>query len=145
MRYRFIDEVLALELAAPLRIEVEKTFAVGDDAFSGPLGPERIPNSLILELLATTGGYLLFRHLGAGRLPLLLKVPECVFERTGSAGDRLRAVAEVRGVSTISEQAVMAEAGGEVFRGAERLASARLLYVCVPVPGVRLRAGAWPA
>lgn len=136
MRYRFIDHVLSLTLEAPLRIETAKVFAPGDDAFSGPLGPERVPNSLILEFLATTGGYLLFRHLGRERLPLLLKLPECRFEGAGSAGDRLRAIAEVRAVSAAAGAAVLAEASGEVFAGDARVAAARLLYVCVRIPGV---------
>src|SRR4029077_18802134 len=103
MRYRFIDEVLALDLGAHPRIEVAKTFASGDDAFSGPLGPDRVPNALVLELLAMTGGHLAFRHGGAKRLPLLLKVPECRFERVARAGQRLRAVASLEGTSTLSE------------------------------------------
>jgi hypothetical protein len=88
MRYRFVDEILTLELGARPRIEVAKTFAPGDDACSGPLGPDRVPNSLLLELLAMTGGHLVFRHGAARRLPLLLKVPEIRFE--GAARPALR-------------------------------------------------------
>src|SRR5207237_3945062 len=102
MRYRFIDEVLSLDLGARPRIEVVKTFAVGDDALSGPLGPDRVPNALILEFLAMTGGHLAFRHGGARRLPLLLKVPECRFEQPARAGDRLRAIAQLDGPSPLS-------------------------------------------
>lgn len=140
MRYRFVDEVLALELGDHPRIEVAKTFAPGDDALSGPLGGDRVPNSLLLELLAMTGGHLAFRHGGARRLPLLLKVPDCRFEGVARPGQRLRAVAALEGTSTLSDDAGMAEATGEVFAGATRIAAGRLLYLCVTVPGVDVRA-----
>jgi len=140
MRYRFVDDVLSLDLGARPCIEVAKTFAAGDDAFSGPLGAGRVPNSLVLELLAMTGGHLAFRHGGGRRLPLLLKVPECRFEATVRAGDRLRAAARLTGTSAISDEAGMAEAEGEVFAGQARVATGRLLYLCVAVPGVDLAA-----
>jgi hypothetical protein len=140
MRYRFVDEVLALELGDRPRIEVAKTFARGDDALSGPLGSDRVPNSLLLELLAMTGGHLAFRHGGARRLPLLLKVPDCRFEGVARPGERLRAIAALAGTSTLSEGAGMAEATGEVFAGTTRVAAGRLLYLCVAIPGVDLAA-----
>ena len=84
--------------------------------FCGPLGPARVPNSMVLELLAMTGGHLAFRHLGARRLPLLLKVPECRFEGVGaSAGDRLRAVATLAGSRPVSDGTSVAETESEVF------------------------------
>ena len=140
MRYRFIDEVISLDLGARPRIEVATRFAPGDDAVSGPLGPGRVPNSLMLELLAMTGGHLAFRHGGARRLPLLLKVPECRFESSAKPGQRLRAVAELAGVSSLSDDAGMAEALVEAFAGDTLIASGRLLYVCIAVPGVDLAA-----
>lgn len=140
MRYRFVDEVLSLDLGAFPRIEVTKTFPAGDDAFSGPLGSERVPNSLVLELLAMTGGHLAFRYGGGRRLPLLLKVPECRFDGVARPDERLRAVAELAGTSELSSEAGMAEARGAVFAGAARIAIGRLLYLCVTVPGVDLAA-----
>jgi hypothetical protein len=138
MRYRFIDEVLSLDLGAHPRIEVAKTFAAGDDALSGPLGKDQVPNSLLLELLAMAGGHLVFRHGGARRLPLLLKVPECRFEGVARPGERLRAVAFLAGTSTLSGDAGMAEAHVEAWAGESRVATGRLLYLCVAVPGVDL-------
>jgi hypothetical protein len=140
MRYRFIDEVISLDLGARPRLEVAKRFAPGDDAVSGPLGPDRVPNSLMLELLAMTGGQLAFRYGGGRRLPLLLKVPECRFESSAKPGQALRAVAELAGVSSPSDDPGMAEARVEAFAGDLRIASGRLLYVCVAVPGVDLAA-----
>jgi hypothetical protein len=139
MRYRFVDQVIALDLAVP-RIEVAKTFAPGDDALSGPLGPERVPNALILELLAMTGGHLAFRHGGAQRVPLLLKVPECRFDGHVRPGEALRAIAYLDGTSSLSGGASMAEARVEAFAGARRVAAGRLLYLCVAVPDVNLAA-----
>ena len=140
MRYRFVDEVVSLDLGARPRIEVAKTFAAGDDALSGPLGPDRVPNSLLLELLAMTGGHLALRHVGARRLPLLLKVSECRFEGTARPGERLRAIAHLEGTSEVGENAAMAETRAEVLVGARRVAAGRLLYLCVAVPGVDLAA-----
>ena len=140
MRYRFVDEVIALDLGERPRLEIAKTFAPGDDALSGPLGPDRVPNGLVLELLAMTGGHLAFRHGGARQLPLLLMVPECGFELPARPGELLRAVAELEGTSRLSEDAGMAEARVEVFSGSARVATGRLLYLCVAVPGVDLAA-----
>lgn len=134
MRYRFVDDVLKLELGEAPRIEVSKTFALGDDALSGPAGRERVPNSLLLELLAMTGGHLIFRHGGRARLPLLLKVEECRFEGGVRAGVRLTAVAELRGASGLTERTGMAETAAEAFQDGRRVAHGRLLYVCIAVP-----------
>lgn len=136
MRYRFIDEVVALDLGERPRIETRKTFAPGDDAFSGPHGADRVPDSLLLECLAMAGGYLILRRLGASRLPLLLKVPECRFEGAGRAGVALRAVTELGAWSAVSAPAVLVEAAGEVFSGPTRVLAARLLYACLEVPGL---------
>lgn len=145
MRYRFIDEVRSLDLGAVSRAEVVKTFPPESDAFTGPAGPTRVPHSLVLELLAMTGGYLIFRHQGAACLPLLVKVPECRFEGVARPGHALRAVCELGGVSTVSHSASMAEARGEVFDGNDRVAAGRLLYLCVTLPGVDLQAFAGTA
>lgn len=138
MRYRFIDKVLSLTLDAHPRIEVMKTFAAGDDAFTGPSGAARVPESLLLELMAMTGGQLVFRHLGESRLPLLLKVPECRFDRQVRPGVELRAVAALRGASTVADDASVVEAETEVYAGNERVAAGVLMYLCVSVPGVDL-------
>src|SRR2546422_11338907 len=99
MRYRFIDKVVSLALDGQLRIEVEKTFHADDDVFSGPSGPTRVPDSLLLELMAMTGGHLIFHHLGGSRVPPLLKVPECRFEGAAGAENGPRAVAKPQGIS----------------------------------------------
>lgn len=140
MRYRFVDQVDALELGDPAWIEVTKTFDADDDAFTGPAGSRRVPNSLVLELLAMTGGYLVFRRLDRSRLPLLLKAPEVRFEAPVQPGERLCARAELRGLSDPREGVGMAEASGEVHVGPRRIASGRLLYACVAVPGIGLPA-----
>ena len=74
------------------------------------------------------------------RVPLLLKVPECRFDGVARPGERLRAVASLAGASALSEGATMAEASAEVFAGRTRVATGRLLYLCVTVPGVDLEA-----
>jgi 3-hydroxymyristoyl/3-hydroxydecanoyl-(acyl carrier protein) dehydratase len=140
MRYRFIDEVTALSLDGTPRIEVVKTFDATDDAFTGPGGRARVPESLLLELMAMTGGHLIFQHLGERRLPLLLKVPECHFEGVARPGARLRAVAALRGASAVAEGADVVEAETEVYAGSERVAAGTLMYLCVVVAGVDLAA-----
>jgi 3-hydroxymyristoyl/3-hydroxydecanoyl-(acyl carrier protein) dehydratase len=140
MRYRFIDKVTSLTLDGRPRIEVMKTFDPGDDAFSGPSGQGRVPESLLLELMAMTGGQLIFRHLGEHRLPLLLKVQECRFDRAVGPGVGLRAVAALRGASAVADDTSVVEAATEVHAGDERVAAGVLMYLCVSVPGVDLGA-----
>jgi 3-hydroxymyristoyl/3-hydroxydecanoyl-(acyl carrier protein) dehydratase len=143
MRYRFVDEIVSLTLDGAPRIEVAKRFDAADDVFSGPLGPDRLPESMLLELMSMTAGHLVFRHLGGGRLPLVLKVPECRFDGAVAPGDPLRAHAALRGVSPVADGTSVAETDAQVFRAAERVAHARIMFVCVGVPGLdaALRAG----
>lgn len=131
MRYRFIDEIVSV-VADPPRIEVAKTFAPTDDAFSGPAGPDRVPASLVIELLAMTGGQLLFRHLRRERLPLLLKVEDLRFGAAARPGDRLTARVALQGTAAAD---TMAQTVGEVRgdRGA-LVASGRFFYLCVKLP-----------
>ena len=145
MRYRFVEEVTSLELGEPSWIEVHKAFAAADDLFTGPAGSRRVPNSIVLELLATTGGYLAFRRLGATRLPLLVKAPEVRFDAPARPGERLVARAQLHGLSDPRDGVVMAETSGEVLEGTTRIAAARLLYACVALPSVDLRAWGDPA
>jgi len=134
MTYQFVDEIVSLALDGVPRIEVAKRFVAGDDVFSGPHDPDRVPESMLLELMAMTGGHLVFRHLAKRQLPLLLKVPECRFDGTAAAGQRLRAVAALRGVSAVADGTSIAEADAQVFHEAEELAHARLMFVCVRMP-----------
>ena len=136
MKYRFIDEILMLQTRDPAAIRVRKTFPVGDDGLSGPLGPDRVPNSLLLELLAMTGGHLLFNRLEGRQLPLLLKVHECRFETFARPGVALEARASLHAVGAAAGGATMAEASGEVVAGDVRVAAARLLFLCVSVPAL---------
>lgn len=140
MRYRFVDEILSLALDDPPRIEVAKRFDAGDDVFSGPQGPERVPESMLLELMAMTAGHLVFCRLGEGRLPLLLKVPDCRFEGTASAGQRLRAVAALSGVASVAGGTSVAETEAQVYFETTQIARARIMFVCVSVPGIELAA-----
>jgi hypothetical protein len=142
MRYRFLDDIVSLELEPEPRIEIRKTFAPGDDALSGPAGPDRVPNSLVLELLAMAGGHLVFRRGGGRRLPLLLKAREIRFAGPARPGVALRAVARLTGGPREAGDAMLAEAEGSVFSGTEEIASGRLLYVSVSVPGVERMAAA---
>ncbi len=140
MRYRFVDEILSLALDGIPRIEVAKSFGPGDDVFSGPQGPERVPESMLLELMAMTGGHLVFRHLGGGGLPLLLKVPDCRFEASASAGERLRAVAVLSGVSSMGDGTSVVETETRIYLETRQIAHARIMFVCVSVPGLDLAA-----
>lgn len=143
MRYRFVDDVIALELGDAPRIEVTKTFEPADDAFTGPAGAHDVPNSLILELLAMTGGHLIFRRLAGRRLPLLLKAPEVRFDGIARPGEPLIARAELEGLADTRDGVVMAKTRGAVEQGARAIASGRLLYACVEIRG--LDPSAWGA
>src|SRR5438093_7106257 len=140
MRYRFVDEILSLALHGAPRIEVAKCFDAGEDVFSGWQGPDRVPESMLLELMAMTGGHLIFRHLAGGLLPLLLKVPECRFDDAASAGERLRAGAALRGVSSVADGTSVAETEAWVSHDTRPIARARVMFVCVSVPGIDLAA-----
>jgi 3-hydroxymyristoyl/3-hydroxydecanoyl-(acyl carrier protein) dehydratase len=134
MRYRFIDTVLTLDVGERPRVRVEKTFPPGDDAFSGLAGPERVPNSLVLELQAMTGGHLIWHRLERRRLPLLLKVQQCRFAGLARPGERLTSYAELVGVREDATGVVVAEAMTEVSIEGRTIADGRLLYACVTVP-----------
>ncbi|MBI2524592.1 MAG: hypothetical protein HYV93_01295 [Candidatus Rokubacteria bacterium] len=142
MRYRFADEIVALELEPRARIEIVKTFPPGDDALSGPAGPDRVPNSLVLELLAMAGGHLIFRRLGERRLPLLLKAREARFHGCARPGVPLRAVAELVASSCAADGTALAEVSGTVYAGTEQIATAQLLYLCVSAPATAVWPGA---
>src|SRR3989442_14335893 len=117
MRYRFIDKLVSLALDGQPRIEVEKTFHGDDDVFSGPSGPTRVPDSLLLELMAMTGGHLIFHHLRGSRLPLLLKVPEWRFEGAAGPEIALRAAAKLKGISAVSDHPTAPEGPAGGFAG----------------------------
>jgi 3-hydroxymyristoyl/3-hydroxydecanoyl-(acyl carrier protein) dehydratase len=138
MRYRFIDTVVALDLGERPRVSVEKTFAAGDDAFSGITGADRVPNSLVLELMAMTGGHLLWHRLEGRRLPLLLKVQQARFTGVARPDERLQSSAELLGVREEGRGVMVAEAGTDVSANGRSVAAGRLLYVCVEVPSIDL-------
>src|SRR5438034_1818805 len=133
MRYRFIDEIVSLALDPP-RIEVAKTFDAADDALSGPAGRDRVPPSLILELLAMSGGQLLFRHLGRERLPLLLKVEDLQFGACARPGERLAVTATLQGEAAAAEGTLARTSAEVVDRGGAMIASGRFFYLCVRLP-----------
>ena len=87
MRYQFVDEIVSLALDGTPRIEVAKRFDLDDDVCGGPQGPDRVPESMLLELMAMTGGQLIYRHLRGSRLPLLSKCPSAI-----STAPRRRAI-----------------------------------------------------
>ena len=145
MRYRFVDEIVALTLDGDARIEVVKRFDAGDDVFSGPGGAERVPESMLLELMAMTGGQLVFRRLGGARLPMLLKAPQCRFEASARAGEPLRAIATLCGVASVADGTSVAETECEVYVEGRRVAHARLMFACLTVSGVDLAALGAPA
>jgi len=136
MRYHFVDEIVSLALDGAPRIEVAKRFDPDDDVFGGPGGPGRVPESMLLELMAMTGGELIFRRLGGSRLPLLLKVPECCLDGVASAGDRLRAVATLRGLTPVADGTSVGETDAEVYVEGAPIARARLMFGCVELAAV---------
>jgi hypothetical protein len=77
---------------------------------------------------------IVFRHLGRSRLPLLLKVPDCRVEGVADAGDRLRSVATLRGLSAVADGTSVAETESEVYVERTPIARATLMFVCVEPP-----------
>src|SRR5438552_15976210 len=86
MPYQFVDEIVSLALDGVPRIEVAKRFVAGDDVFSGPHDVDCVPESMLFELMGLTGGYVLFRYLAGRWLPLVLRVPACLFEPSAASG-----------------------------------------------------------
>lgn len=138
MSYRFIDRVIALDQGPPATIRVAKTFLPEDPCVSGPIHTDRVPASMILEALAMSGGYLIFHRAADGAVPLLLKVEEANFFRPALPGEPLEIVSEILALSRGPDTVGIAQARGEVFSGGERVAEARLLYLCVHLPGLNL-------
>jgi 3-hydroxymyristoyl/3-hydroxydecanoyl-(acyl carrier protein) dehydratase len=134
-RYRFLDRVLAFDPGPPAALATEKTFAADEDWFSGPT-PDSVPVSLLLETLATAGGYLVLRALGWDRVPLLLKVEEARVEGRVAPGETVEARVRLAGAGADEGLAVVAQAEGEVTVGGRRVLSGRVLYACVRVPGL---------
>src|SRR5262245_18614391 len=139
MRYQFVDEIVSLALDGAPRIEVAKRFDRDDDVFGGPQGADHVPESMLLELMAMTAGQLIFRCLG--RRPLLLTVPECRLDGAASAGDPLRAVATLRGLTPAADGPSVAETDAAVYIGSAPIARARLLFVCVEATATTTGAG----
>ncbi len=143
MRYHFVDEILSLTLDGAPRIEVSTRSDPHDDVFRGPAGSRRVPESMLLELMAMTAGQLIARRLEQ-RLPLLLKVPECRFDGAATAGERLHAVAELAAIAPVADGPAVAEAETAVYAGSQAIARARLLFACVDATGIELAGGARP-
>jgi hypothetical protein len=138
MRYRFVDEIVTLELGDRPRIEIRKTFDPMDDALSGPTGRACVPAALVLELLAMTGGHLIFHRLGATRVPVLLKARDVRFDADVPSGRPLRATAQLSGLAEVSPTLTTAETVAEVYANDRIMASGRLFYACASVPGIDL-------
>ena len=68
-------------------------------------------------------------------------VPECRLDRAAAAGDRLRAVATLRGVTPVADGTSVAETESGVYIEATPIASARLMFVCVEPTAVGLARG----
>src|SRR5262249_52924524 len=98
---------------------------------------------MLLELMAMTAGQLIVRRV-EGRLPLLLKVPECRFEGAATAGEQLRAVAELAAVTPIADGPAVAETETAVYAGSRAIARARLMFACVDAASIELAGGLSP-
>lgn len=138
MSYRFIDRVIALGQGPPATIRIAKTFPPEDPCVGGPIHTGRVPASMILEAIAMSGGYLIFHRAADGAVPLLLKVEEASFTRSVSPGELLEIRAEILAVSKGLNGVGIAQTHGVVLAGEERVAEARLLYLCVHLPGLNL-------
>lgn len=132
MRYRFVDRIVAFDPGPPQALTITKTFPAGDDCFTGPL-PDAVPASLLIETLATAGGHLIRRVLGAGRLPLLLKVEAASDIGAVRPGEPVVAKVVLRGTGGSGEPTMVAQAEGEASVNGRPVLRCRLLYACVKV------------
>ena len=113
-----VDRILVREPGT--RVVAEKLITHADPLLAGP-GPFELPSSLMLEMLAQTGGFLEAASLH-GREIYLAGVQEASFDGVVHPGDRLEV--EVRPEAAFG---AISRIHGEIRRDGNLLCSAKLL------------------
>jgi 3-hydroxymyristoyl/3-hydroxydecanoyl-(acyl carrier protein) dehydratase len=141
MRYRFVDRIVAVDVAAGT-IRTCKVFSRTEDYLDGTFRPEGdVPASLLLETLTQAGATLLAARTRYDGHGILLKVPRAAFHATVRAGDRLTVEAVIRGLADAdaaeggSPGASMADVTARGLVDGVVVAEADLLFLCI--------SGAW--
>ncbi len=141
MRYLFIDRILAIDAHGGGTITISKAFPRSEEYFDGTFRRQgEVPSSLLLETMATAGSCLLTVRSRYQAHALLLKVNRAAFRRPARAGDRVVVRSRLAGIQgdwarpdQTADAVPLAEVHAEAFVGAESVADAALLFVCLPL------------
>ncbi len=141
MQYRFIDRIPEVDAAGAGTITLVKTFARSEDFFNGTFREaNEVPSSLILEVMAQAGSFLLTARSRYRAQALMIKVNQAAFSRPVLAGDRLTVRSQVQAMQGNwgegegpAQAGGMAQASARAFVGQTEVAEADLLFLCVPM------------
>jgi len=141
MRYLFIDRVLEIDAHGGGTITISKAFPRSEEYFDGTFRrQDEVPSSLILETMATAGSSLLTARSRYQAHALLLKVGRAAFRRPAHAGDRLVVRSRLAGIQgdwarpdAPPDSFPLAEVHAQAFVGADPVADAAMLFVCLPL------------
>lgn len=128
MRFVLIDRLVELERSrrAVASLTLPRAHEIFADHF--PCRP-LVPGTLLVEAMAQTAGWLIAASADFANWPLLVMVEQGKFRRFAGPDERLTIAAEIQ---SASEDRYRVQ--GSVARGAERVATARLIFHAFPLP-----------
>ena len=124
--FLFLDQVT--EFIPGQRIAATKRFSAGDEASRGFLPDSPVISvAVLLELVTQLGAILVMeRPEMAGKVAMILQIPDAQLTQPVEPGDTLRVVAEVL---KIGER--LGELRGAIFRGDDQVAEGRVRFAIV--------------
>ena len=130
--FLFVDQVT--EFVPGQRIVATKRFSADDEASRGFLpGSPVISVSLLLELVTQLGAVLVMeRPEMAGKVAMILQIPDAQLTQPVEPGDTLRVEAEVL---KLGER--LGELRGTIYRGGEKVAEGRVRFAIVEEAQIR--------
>lgn len=137
MRFHFIDRIVCFERGERSKLVTAKLFPQSDEFTVGhPQRPGEVPTCLILETLATSGVRLVFCHMDAEVVGVLLRVEEAKILSPVWAGEEVVVHTELLGVQPEAKKSVgLARTYGRACVGDRPVAESRLVLLCFPKDG----------
>jgi len=135
-RYPFLFVDRVTEFVPGQRIAATKRFAANDEASRGYLpGSPIISVAVLMELVTQLGAILVMeRPQMAGKVAMILQIPDARMKQPVEPGDTLRVEAEV---VKIGER--LGELRGTIFRAGELVAEGRVRFAIVEAAGLGAR------
>ena len=135
-RYPFLFVDRVTEFIPGQRIAATKRFSAGDEASQGYLpGSPIISVGVLMELVTQLGAVLVMeRPEMAGKVAMILQIPEARMKQPVEPGDTLRVEAEV---VKIGER--LGELRGAILRTGELVAEGRMRFAIVEAAGLGAR------